>query len=131
MEFAGDVTDKRHLPPGCNTDCSGCTAPIVCGPRTYEQRLRVQRNRLSATYTGTGVTYVSGPTPNNKSFLQLNDGGNPSAIVRYITPGLYTLVNTPVYKVPPSNPVTSTNTTQAIAGPLFNVTVNSASCCAL
>ena len=129
METASDVTDKLHLPPGCNTNCNGCQTPVTCGPRTYEQRLRVQRNRLAATYTGTGVTKVSGPTPDNGAYIQLLDGGNPSGIVQYTAPGVYKLVNTPVYIVPPSNPVASTNITKGVAGPQFTITATSSSCC--
>jgi hypothetical protein len=136
MQFASDVTDKLHLPPNCNTDCSGnpnlrsCTAPELCGPRTYEQRLRVQRNRLSATYTGTGVSFVSADsTPSSGAYIQLNDDGNPNGIVQFIGPNTYKLVNKPVYIIPPSNPVSSKIISTGESGPLFTITTTSSSCC--
>lgn len=135
MQFASDIVDKLHLPPGCNTDCSGnpnqqtCTVSKSCGPRTYEQRIRVQRNRLSATYTGTAVTKISGSTPTSGDYMQLKDGGNPVGVVQYTTAGGYKLVNTPVYITPPSNPVSSTIISTGLAGPTFNVTTTSSNCC--
>jgi hypothetical protein len=130
MDFASDVTDKLHLPPGCNTDCSGSPLPCRCGPRTYEQRMRVQRNRISATYTGTAVTKVTGGSGDvSGNYFQLNDGGNPVGIVQ-LQDTTYKLVNTPVYISPPINPVSSKNSSNPTStGATFNITVKSSSCC--
>jgi hypothetical protein len=139
MDFASDVTDKLHLPPSCNTDCSGnpaiqkcSSAPILCGPRTYEQRLRVRRNRLSATYTGVSVNNPTRTTDASGTYFTLTDGGNPAGVVQLQKNGtIYThvLVNTPVYITPPANPVASKNISTGVSGPNFTVTTTSSSCC--
>ena len=120
MEFASDVTDTLQLPTQC-----GCHAG------SYTQLLRVRRSRLSAQYTARSVTIVdAGVTDVSGDYIRLNDGGSPQALMRYTVPGVYVLVNSPIYSVIPVNPVSSYNVTQnKNTGATFNIIVLSNNCC--
>jgi len=124
MESGGEVTDRLQLPRPCS---------CVAHARTYEQRLRIRRNCLTAVYTIRDITNIdhAGPCPLN-TYIQLIDGGNPAAIVtiQKCTEGNHpiTLVNAPVYTRLPKNPVRSTLQTGA-PGPTFTLEFTSNSCC--
>jgi len=125
MESGSDVTDKLQLPSSCT--CGG--RPV---PRTYEQLLRIRRNCLSAVYTIKRFTGISGDCTLNK-YIQLNDGGNPRAIVtiQNCDPAniQITVVNTPVYIRQLKNPVSSVILDTGAPGPEFTIEYASSSCC--
>jgi len=126
MESSSVVTDRLQLPKNCT--CSA--APV---PRTYEQLLRIRRNCLSAVYTidtFTQIDYVGDAT--KLGYIQLNDGGNPQAIVTIeeVAGELHvTIVNTPLYKIIPKNPVSSVVMQTGAPGPTFTIVFASNSCC--
>jgi len=96
-------------------------------PQTYDQRLRNQRACLSAMYTADSIIVATPASVSVGDYIQLNDDGIPAALLKVGEAGAVTLVNSPIYKSPPTNPVTSKNLNDT-AGPTFTVTVKKIGC---
>ena len=95
--------------------------------------LRIRRACLTATYNVDSITVVGGGSGYvANDYIQLDDGGNPAALVQVnangpIVAGGFTLVNVPSYTVQPTNPVSST--AKVGSGATFQISVKSKSCC--
>jgi len=136
MEFASEVTDKKHLP-------AGCCCSLLGGPNSYEQRMRLQRACIAASaagsYTLSNITVTHGGNGYGEgTYLQINYG-NPSLLV-FVSAvngsgGILsvTVINNPTFTQPP--PVTEISGSiigeLPGSGALFLITAikNSASCC--
>jgi hypothetical protein len=106
MNSAQEVTDAKQV-----IGVTGCTAISGCA-QPYSRRYQVQKLRAEAKYTITSVS------PSSTGYVTLIDGGNPQAVIDGTT-----VVNTPVYMVPPTNPVIGSD------GLEYTLTVTSSSCC--
>jgi hypothetical protein len=82
---------------------------------------------LTALYTVDSITVATSASVNVGDYIKLNDGGNPAALLKVGEAGAVTLVNSPVYKSPPTNHVTSKNLNDTV-GPTFTVTVKQIGC---
>lgn len=116
--YSSDHTDSLKLRSSCSK----------CSP-TYDQRLRKQRACLTAEYTVDSITVATPASVSVGDYIQLNDGGTPSALLQISStePILFTLTNVPTYKSPPTNPVTSNNLNNT-AGPTFTVITKTIGC---
>jgi len=85
---------------------------------------------LTATYTLSGNPVFESGTDTSGTYYQLNDGGDPQAVVIGNPDDTVTLVNKPVYTTLPPTTVSSTvSGTTTEAGPIFTIKAKSTSCC--
>lgn len=129
MSFASDVTDRIQLVSDCSTHS------------TYEQRLRIQRNRLAVSgespyiivgllIATTGLGYLRG------SYLTLAIG-SPLLLVQVQSVNVYggitsvAILNAPVIRSVPTGAVPSTDISYSGSGATFDVLLdlNPAICC--
>lgn len=113
MKSAQEITAAKRI--------LNCTVVPGCG-QAYGRRYLIQTARSVASYTITGVTYVSGPLPAANTYVTLIDGGAPAAVVFY-DGATFTLVNRPSYVRPPPTRV------HDAAGAVFTIAPMSSSCC--
>jgi len=128
MSFSSYVTDKRQL-------VSQCCLPLL----TYEQRLRLRRNYISAVTIGQyvvdsidiidpGINYAVGDyltlTSGSLQFLVRVQGANSSGNINSIT-----LIKSPIIRTDPIGTVTTSGGTGSDAVFQINLVLNPAICC--